>query len=292
MSFPTDLASNGSLLIAANNVASTLNGGINSGATSMTLASTANFPLKGGVTIETEAIIYTGNDTATAVLSGLTRGADSTTAAIHADGTAVYMNMQARHHNALKDEIIAIEQNISDRFGATTTGATIAGVVTHNGATIFNTTTTWNTTTSIKGTPTNNDAAAGYVGEYMEKSTATAANVPTSGQYGDTGVLSLTAGDWDVTQQMTHLQNGATWTGVFNGIGTATGNDNGGLVGSHTLLVAAWSSSSTTPEQHVSTVANVRISVAASTTIYGKVRAAYSAGTPQYTFRISARRMR
>lgn len=109
MSFPTDLASNGSLLIAANNVSSTLNGGISAGASDMTLASTANFPASGGVTIESEAIIYTSNNTGSSILSGLSRGVDSTTAATHADGIPVYMNWQARHHNAMKDEIIGIE---------------------------------------------------------------------------------------------------------------------------------------------------------------------------------------
>lgn len=131
--YPTNDPSDASLLIAANNVSSTLNGGVSSGATSMTLASSANFPSAGGITIETEAILYTGNNTGTSVLSGLTRGADSTTAAVHADGTPVYMNMQARHHNQLKDEIIAIgsdlrnaiDSDLDDTVLPSTTAATI-----------------------------------------------------------------------------------------------------------------------------------------------------------------------
>lgn len=115
--FPTNVASDGSLYIQTNNVATTLNGGVSAGAASMTLASSAAFPPVGYVTVETEAVKYTSNNTATAVLSGLTRGADSTTAALHADGTAVYHNIVANHHNALKDEVKAIEQNISDRIG-------------------------------------------------------------------------------------------------------------------------------------------------------------------------------
>lgn len=134
--FPSAIASDGSLLIAANNVSSTLNGGVSAIATDMTLASTANFPSKGGVTVESEAILYTSNSTAGSVLSGLTRGADSTTAAIHADGTAVYMNMQARHHNSVKDEIIAIETNIRDRFGLGSSVISVPSAVTigHNNA--------------------------------------------------------------------------------------------------------------------------------------------------------------
>ena len=157
--FPGALASDGSLLIAANNLSSTLNGGISSGATAMTLASTVNFPLKGGVTIESEAILYTGNDTATSVLSGLTRGADSTTAAIHADGSSVFGHMQARHHNALKDEIIAIETNIASRLGNTTTGIVTPGPLTVNGTSVFNTTTTIQPLLNILETGTVNDPA-------------------------------------------------------------------------------------------------------------------------------------
>jgi hypothetical protein len=133
--YPNNDPSDGSLLIAANNVASTLNGGISASATEMTMASTAHFTSKGGCTVESEAIIWTSNNTATAVLSGLTRGADSTTAAVHANGTAVYMNMQARHHNALKDEVIAIasdlrnsfESDLDDSANVSTTAANLKG---------------------------------------------------------------------------------------------------------------------------------------------------------------------
>ncbi len=122
MVFPTTIGSDGSLYILTNSVATTLNGGVTSIATSLTLTSSNAFPPTGFITIETEAISYTANNTATSVISGATRGAGSTTAAIHADGTAVYHNYVSQHHNGLKDEIIGIETNLSDRLGATTTG--------------------------------------------------------------------------------------------------------------------------------------------------------------------------
>lgn len=114
--YPDDKASEGSFYILRNNTHTVLNGGISSGATEMTLGSSSEFPGKGYVTIGEEAILYTSNDTATSVLSGLTRGADSTTAATHLDGTPVYANFVAAHHNSMKDHLIAIEDDLVDKF--------------------------------------------------------------------------------------------------------------------------------------------------------------------------------
>jgi len=65
----------------------TLNGAHSSSVTTLTLTSTTGFDSSGTVFIGTEQITYTaisGND-----ITGCTRGANSTTAAIHADGTTV-----------------------------------------------------------------------------------------------------------------------------------------------------------------------------------------------------------
>tara|TARA_R110001583_G_scaffold36667_2_gene120696 strand:- start:105 stop:1040 length:936 start_codon:yes stop_codon:yes gene_type:complete len=65
----------------------TLNGSHSSSVTTLTLTSTTGFDSSGTVFIGTEQITYTaisGND-----ITGCTRGASSTTAAIHADGTTV-----------------------------------------------------------------------------------------------------------------------------------------------------------------------------------------------------------
>jgi len=66
---------------------STLSSGINASATSLTMASSTSFPSSGTVQIGTELITYTGNSGGT--LSGLTRGATGTTAAIHSSGATV-----------------------------------------------------------------------------------------------------------------------------------------------------------------------------------------------------------
>jgi len=68
---------------------STLDGAIDASATSLTLAESGSFPATGGVLVGSEHISYTGNDSGTEILSGLTRGADNTTAASHSDGATV-----------------------------------------------------------------------------------------------------------------------------------------------------------------------------------------------------------
>jgi len=66
---------------------STLLSGINASVTSLTMASSSSFSSSGTVQIGSELITYTGNSSGT--LSGLTRGASGTTAAIHSSGATV-----------------------------------------------------------------------------------------------------------------------------------------------------------------------------------------------------------
>jgi hypothetical protein len=66
---------------------STLSSSINTSVTSLTMASTTSFPSSGTVLIDNELITYTSNSGGT--LSGLTRGANGTTAASHSSGATV-----------------------------------------------------------------------------------------------------------------------------------------------------------------------------------------------------------
>jgi hypothetical protein len=75
--------------IVSGAITSTLDGTINSSVTSLTLAESGSFPSSGTVKVDDEHITYTGNDSGTETLSGLTRGADNTTAASHSDGATV-----------------------------------------------------------------------------------------------------------------------------------------------------------------------------------------------------------
>lgn len=158
MSFPNDFASDGSLYILKNNFATTLNGGALAGAASITLTSSSPLPQVGYVTIETEAIKYTANATATGIISGLTRGADSTTAADHADGTIVYGNFVADHHNVLKDEIKLVEANVVQKLGSGTTTivipASITAVTINSASLTVNSPVAFNSSTTFAGTLT------------------------------------------------------------------------------------------------------------------------------------------
>jgi hypothetical protein len=66
-----------------------LDGALTSGSSSIVLDDSASFPATGTVLIDSERIAYTTNTTGTNTLSGLTRGADNTTAASHSDNASV-----------------------------------------------------------------------------------------------------------------------------------------------------------------------------------------------------------
>jgi len=69
------------------NSSTLLNGGINASVTTVTVDSTTNFESVGTITVGTENITYTGKTSTT--FTGCTRGADSTSAASHADDATV-----------------------------------------------------------------------------------------------------------------------------------------------------------------------------------------------------------
>ena len=131
--YPTNAPTDGSLHTQVNNLSSILTASIGAADVTLTLSDSSAFPGTGFVTLETEAIEYTGNNTATGVLSGLTRGADSTTADIHDAGRTAYANVVAAHHNRTKEEVIAIgadlrnaiKDDLDDSVGATATASSI-----------------------------------------------------------------------------------------------------------------------------------------------------------------------
>jgi len=59
------------------------------GATTVVLTSSATMPATGTLLIGNELIAYTGNDTGTNTISGMSRGSDGTSAAEHTDGATV-----------------------------------------------------------------------------------------------------------------------------------------------------------------------------------------------------------
>lgn len=144
----------------------------------------------------------------------------------------------------------------------------------------------------IKGTTTNDNATALWVGEEVRSSVAVDQNITTSATYQDITSISLTAGDWDITAQLEPSNSGATWTQAQVFVGTTAGNSSAGQVAADNSMISSWASSSTTPTRVALTIANYRVSLSATTTHYLKAFVTFSAGTPQARGRISARRRR
>lgn len=113
--WPSAVSTSGNLFTAANFVSAQLVGDITSTTASLTLSSITGFPASGGVVIGSEVIYYAAIIGFT--LTGCTRGADGTTAASHKNGAAVRLAIIANYVNALTAEVIAVEQDLFNRFG-------------------------------------------------------------------------------------------------------------------------------------------------------------------------------
>lgn len=141
---------------------------------------------------------------------------------------------------------------------------------------------------AIKGTTTNDNAAAGNVGEAV-RGYASGVSVATNNTWQNCTSISLTAGDWDVSGLMVFGNNGATATEVFSAISinsgtTTTDHVQGDNVANGINPTAAYNSSLAIPDY--------RLSLSSTTTVYLKGRATFSAGNPEMYGRISARRVR
>jgi len=115
--YPNSVATDADLYVAVNNLATALVGallvtGDNTGGLGIAVVSTFNFPTSGFITIDDEAITYTG--ISGNKFTGITRAADGTVAATHADTASVSLDWLAAHHNTSKDEIEAIETDLID----------------------------------------------------------------------------------------------------------------------------------------------------------------------------------
>lgn len=140
-----------------------------------------------------------------------------------------------------------------------------------------------------RGTNTNNNAAAGYIGEYIESNVNTATNAAATGTFGDLASISLTAGDWTVTGLIVWALNGATMSQTQLGISTTSGNSSTGLTKGTNFVDQLIPTSGTDSS---ACIPSYRISLSATTTVYLKYRATFTVGTPQAVGSIRARRER
>ncbi|MBU9660881.1 hypothetical protein KTF22_03105 [Burkholderia multivorans] len=168
--------------------------------------------------------------------------------------------------------------------GAALSG-TFSGTPTFSGAVTFNGTITPSQTAGIVGTTTNNNANAGSVGEYVTNTTS--GTSLSNGVAANMTSVSLTAGDWDVSGEVTYSAGAGCVPTVFQQ-SISTTSATGGGVGTQTL----WSNTFGTASTNVMPTPRVRISLAGTTTVYLVGAASFSGGTMTANGFIRARRVR
>ncbi len=141
---------------------------------------------------------------------------------------------------------------------------------------------------TVEGTSTNNDAAGGFVGEYISSSIAAAGVSVSNNTATDITSISLTAGDWDVSGLIITNPAAGTTTALTIGWVSATSATvptapNGGAYGIN--------GSSTASATGVTTGMK-RISLATTTTIYLSTFLTFAVSTMQAYGFIGARRAR
>jgi hypothetical protein len=110
--YPAGLDTVQSLIVAINNFATLLSNGINSVVTVIPVASIANLPEPGIVSIDGEVIYYANVQVSPPALLGCTRGSDGTTAASHAASARVEVRWVAQHHNITASAIAAVQAEL------------------------------------------------------------------------------------------------------------------------------------------------------------------------------------
>lgn len=121
---------------------------------------------------------------------------------------------------------------------------------------------------------------------YTESKNSSITNFPATGTYGDATSLVLQPGEYYLTG---HVGAFSATTGTFYtvGISTTSGNASTGLNSGENLVVEQ-----TTNQDRFLVVSNYRVLPTTTTTYYLKIKADYSVGTPVYSYRLSAQRVR
>lgn len=148
------------------------------------------------------------------------------------------------------------------------------------------------TSAFLVGTTTNDNAAAGNIGEAPRAAVlrAAAVNAAATGTYSDLASISLTPGDWDVAI-VAGMIPATTQTGYEVGISSTSGNSSAGMNYGDNLIQQNVTGLGPAMDDSAS-IAAFRVSLAATTTYFFKILGYYTAGTPKFYGRISARRAR
>ena len=146
---------------------------------------------------------------------------------------------------------------------------------------------------SAKGSATNDSALTGQIGEYISSFHNTA-NVPVTGQYVVYSTITLTAGDWDVWGRISWQRNSATFT-TFDLECSITSTPGNSFTGSDVTNSCGMNLGNANLSFGFFDAESgpFRVSISATTDYYMKAyTAVYSAGTPQVSSYIAARRRR
>jgi len=161
----------------------------------------------------------------------------------------------------------------------TFTGTVNAAALSTSGAVNLN-----GTPNNIKGVTDGSNAAAGQVGEVLSGSSAPASI--TSGVIGNAVALTLTAGDWDVSGTVGYQGAGGAVVS-YHTISISTVSNTHGTPG-----VGQFFSNSPTNQNANFVVPVTRVSISASTSVFGVATVGFSPGTLQVNGTLFARRVR
>jgi len=178
-------------------------------------------------------------------------------------------------------------------FLATPSSANLAAAVTNetgSGLLVFGTTPTLNQP-NVVGTTTNDNAAAGSVGEFVSSTVLVGSAVAlTSTIAANVTSISLTAGDWEVWGNIATTVGGGTTSTTFAGAIHTVSATFPTLPNSGAAFVYSYNSPAGLP--NAASVGRIRISIAATTTVYLVVSATFAVSTCSAYGFIGARRVR
>lgn len=188
-----------------------------------------------------------------------------------------------QNSNTVTNWMLASNQNVAGVFELTPS--------TTAGGTTFTTPALKAATTGVSfiGTTTNDNAATGYVGEYVSSTVASGSAVSlTTATPANVTSISLTAGDWDVRGVLGFVLNAATTVAYLGGSSSSTSATLGGL-GTEAYFPGSGATLSTGPQIALPVV---RFSLSSTTTVYLVAQASFGVNTASAFGAINARRVR
>lgn len=171
--------------------------------------------------------------------------------------------------------------------GQVTIGTAPTAAVTWTGAQVFSGGAT------IKGTATNNSASAGYVGEVISSTIASASAVSlTTATPANVTSISLTAGDWEVSGTVIRALGATTSvTQLITSISTTSATASSATAGDGSFQILS-TAANVMAANTSQVVPPIRISVASTTTIYLVASDTFTVSTDAVFGTLRARRVR